>query len=97
MNGKAQVLNFSFSILLICECMSCSCPKISECKWKLIRPALVVRFFVGLETLSFGYNFSLFLYFNPLYISLIYGVFLNKALHVFDDDLKSIFYIHEYP
>jgi hypothetical protein len=32
-----------------------------------------------------SYHFSLFLYFIPLYISLIYGVFLNKALQVFDD------------
>jgi len=38
---------FGFSVLLICESVSCSCPKISECIWKLIRPALVVRFFVG--------------------------------------------------
>jgi hypothetical protein len=30
-------------------------------------------------------NFSLFLYFTPLYISLIYGVFLNEALQNFDD------------
>jgi hypothetical protein len=32
-------------------------------------------------------HFSLFLYFTPLYISLIYGVFLNKALQVFDEFL----------
>jgi len=30
-------------------------------------------------------HLSLFLYFIHLYISLIYGVFFNKALHVFDD------------
>jgi hypothetical protein len=36
------------------------------------------------------YHFSLFLYFTPLYIfviyiSVIYNVFLNKALEVFDE------------
>ncbi len=30
------------------------------------------------------YHFSLFLNFTPLYIFLIYGVFLNKALHNFE-------------
>jgi hypothetical protein len=30
-------------------------------------------------------HFSLFFYFTPLYISLIYGVFLNTALQVFDE------------
>ncbi len=25
---------FGFSVLLICECMSCTYPKISECIWK---------------------------------------------------------------
>jgi hypothetical protein len=32
-----------------------------------------------------SYHLSLFIFFTPLYISLIYGVFLNKALQVFDD------------
>jgi hypothetical protein len=40
-------------------------------------------------------HFSLFLYFIPLYISLIYGVFLNKAFQVFDDDEKDIIKKHE--
>jgi hypothetical protein len=34
-------------------------------------------------------HFSFFIYFTPLYISLIYGAFLNKALQVFDDDEKD--------
>jgi len=33
-----------------------------------------------------SYHFTLFLYFAHLYISLIYGVFLNKILQVFYDD-----------
>jgi hypothetical protein len=36
-------------------------------------------------------HFSFFLYFTRSYISLIYDVFLNKALQVFDDDEKDIF------
>jgi len=71
---------FGFYVLLICECMSCSCPKISECIWKyseiswregvresglsqkirrettLIRPVLVVRFFVWSRHPFFWYQ-----------------------------------------
>jgi hypothetical protein len=35
-----------------------------------------------------SYHFSLFLYFIPLYISLIYSVFLDKVLHVLDENRK---------
>jgi hypothetical protein len=42
-----------FSVSPICESVSCSCPRISECIWKLIRPALVVKFFVGFRDPSF--------------------------------------------
>jgi hypothetical protein len=33
-----------------------------------------------------SYHFTFFLYFIPLYIFLIYGVFLNNVLQVFYDD-----------
>ncbi len=34
-------------------------------------------------------HFCLFFYFTPLYISLIYGAFLEKVLKVFNDNEKD--------
>jgi hypothetical protein len=42
-----------------------------------------------------SYHLSFFIYFTPLYISLIYGVFLNKVLHAFDDYIFFLRYMDD--